>query len=148
MSVDPVDNNNSNNNNGAIVRYKTDDDGNPIIAAQQAIDSNNKNVNKSLTGWSGYGATPNVNATINTKGTQKLNVNSNDKIDFEQELGPVVLNHDGTISRIKNWSKLTAIEQEKVRSKIMKRNAKRRYLLQQKENKTNQQNENENDKND
>ncbi len=37
----------------------------------------------------------------------------NKKISLEY-LGPVVLNTDGSISRIKNWSKLTTKEQEKI----------------------------------
>ena len=52
-------------------------------------------------------------------------------------------NKDGSISRIKNWTQLTKIEQDKLKMKIIKRNEKRRQTLLQKESKLNEQIPNE-----
>ena len=42
-----------------------------------------------------------------------------------EELGPIVINTDGTTSRITNWPQMTPAEQEKTRRVIVARNAKR-----------------------
>ena len=42
-----------------------------------------------------------------------------------EELGPIVINTDGTTSRITNWHEMTPAEQEKTRRVIVARNAKR-----------------------
>ncbi|KAG0315547.1 hypothetical protein BGZ99_007409 [Dissophora globulifera] len=54
---------------------------------------------------------------------QQLEVNGTDlKLDI---LGPVVVNEDGTISRIDNWSEMADIEKANVRRILLKRNAQR-----------------------
>jgi hypothetical protein len=45
------------------------------------------------------------------------------------ELGPIILNTDGTIRRIDNWKELSKQEQEVTWRRIKKRNAERRELL-------------------
>jgi len=45
------------------------------------------------------------------------------------DLGPVVLNEDGTMSRIANWHAMTEREQEVTRRRIGKRNAERKAAL-------------------
>jgi hypothetical protein len=42
-----------------------------------------------------------------------------------EELGPIVINTDGTTARITNWHEMTPAEQEKTRRVIVARNAKR-----------------------
>merc|ERR1712154_139176 len=66
-----------------------------------------------------------------TKDTQTLDLNTNNKLNFGDELGPIVLNKDKTISRIKNWHQLTKGEQERIAIRIAKRNAKRRAILEE-----------------
>ena len=44
-------------------------------------------------------------------------------------LGPVVLNTDGSMSRITNWHKLTDSEKENTKRLVIVRNAKRRAVL-------------------
>eukprot|EP00049_Salpingoeca_infusionum_P010554 m.182669 g.182669 ORF g.182669 m.182669 type:complete len:90 (+) comp14673_c1_seq1:142-411(+) len=44
-------------------------------------------------------------------------------------LGPVVINTDGTISRIENWHDMSPLEQERTLRLIGKRNRKRRAQL-------------------
>ena len=48
-------------------------------------------------------------------------------------LGPMVLNHDGTISRITNWDTLSAHEQATTFRLIAKRNAERKAKLEAQE---------------
>jgi hypothetical protein len=45
------------------------------------------------------------------------------------ELGPIILNEDGTISRISNWDELTQREKDKTFKMISKRNAERAKVL-------------------
>ncbi|KAF9965838.1 hypothetical protein BGZ70_003985 [Mortierella alpina] len=55
--------------------------------------------------------------------SQQLEVNGKDiKLDI---LGPVVVNEDGTMSRIDNWSEMADIEKANVRRILLKRNAQR-----------------------
>ncbi|KAG0760177.1 hypothetical protein G6F57_006849 [Rhizopus arrhizus] len=42
-----------------------------------------------------------------------------------KELGPVVVNEDGTISRINNWHEMTEIERNNVNRILLKRNRQR-----------------------
>ena len=42
-----------------------------------------------------------------------------------EELGPIVINTDGTTARITNWPEMTPAEQEKTRRVVVARNAKR-----------------------
>ncbi|KAG9321564.1 hypothetical protein KVV02_008209 [Mortierella alpina] len=54
---------------------------------------------------------------------QQLEVNGKDiKLDI---LGPVVVNEDGTMSRIDNWGEMADIEKANVRRILLKRNAQR-----------------------
>ncbi|KAF9160729.1 hypothetical protein BGX21_000703 [Mortierella sp. AD011] len=55
--------------------------------------------------------------------TNRLEVNGQDlKLDL---LGPVVVNEDGTMSRIDNWHEMAEIEKANVRRILLKRNAQR-----------------------
>lgn len=45
------------------------------------------------------------------------------------DLGPIIINSDGTTRRINNWDKLTKAEQEKTLRVISKRNKKRLEIL-------------------
>ena len=51
-----------------------------------------------------------------------------DTISFE-EMGPVIINADGTTRRIDNWDKMSKHEQEVAWRRISKRNAERRAAL-------------------
>eukprot|EP01084_Bolivina_argentea_P072603 131829_1 len=132
---------NNNNNNGpanleqAIMKYRITSN---QLQNTDSTSNNNDNDSQS-TAYGGMGATPNVASTsAPTHMTMDINDSQNNKRNFAEELGPIVLNADGSISRIRNWNKLTNTEQEKVRVKITKRNAKRRQKLLQKEAETNQ----------
>jgi hypothetical protein len=52
---------------------------------------------------------------------------NNETIDTLQlnELGPVVINEDGTISRISNWHEMSETERENVKRVLVKRNNQR-----------------------
>eukprot|EP00948_MAST-09A_sp_MAST-9A-sp1_P002282 g2282.t1 len=75
-------------------------------------------------------ATTDISAddTGGNEGVQTINVNSNESVKLDH-LGPIVINADGTTSRIANWSKLTPKEQEVTRRRIAKRNKQRREML-------------------
>eukprot|EP01062_Namystynia_karyoxenos_P033047 TRINITY_DN24321_c0_g1_i1.p1 TRINITY_DN24321_c0_g1~~TRINITY_DN24321_c0_g1_i1.p1 ORF type:complete len:271 (+),score=73.04 TRINITY_DN24321_c0_g1_i1:88-813(+) len=45
------------------------------------------------------------------------------------ELGPVIINEDGTISRIDNWADMEPAERERVKRRIVQRNSRRREAL-------------------
>jgi hypothetical protein len=49
------------------------------------------------------------------------------------QLGPIVVNTDGTMQRITNWDKMTEAEQANVMRVLSKRNAQRLAALQQKQ---------------
>ena len=53
---------------------------------------------------------------------------------LRDELGPVVINEDGSMRRITNWHEMTEREQQNTLRVIGKRNAKRREALEQKQN--------------
>ncbi|ORX98061.1 hypothetical protein K493DRAFT_313825 [Basidiobolus meristosporus CBS 931.73] len=50
------------------------------------------------------------------------------------ELGPVVVNEDGSISRIDNWKEMTEIERKNVYRILLKRNKERLERLKAQEN--------------
>ena len=47
------------------------------------------------------------------------------------ELGAIIVNSDGTLSKVENWKELTPPEQARVLRVIANRNAKRRLALEQ-----------------
>ena len=53
---------------------------------------------------------------------------STESITFE-EMGPVIINSDGTTRRIDNWDQMTKGEQEVAWRRIAKRNEERREVL-------------------
>ncbi len=50
------------------------------------------------------------------------------------EMGPIIINTDGTTRRIDNWDILTEREREVTWRRIKKRNAERRKMLEEKDN--------------
>jgi hypothetical protein len=42
-----------------------------------------------------------------------------------KNIGPVVINSDGTISRISNWAEMSEVERQKVERLLLKRNRER-----------------------
>mmetsp|Transcript_8019 Transcript_8019/g.11021 ORF Transcript_8019/g.11021 Transcript_8019/m.11021 type:complete len:110 (-) Transcript_8019:361-690(-) len=63
--------------------------------------------------------------------TNTVKLGENVKFD---ELGPVVINSNGTISRIANWDRMTEIEKETTYRVLVKRNnLRRKRLLEQQE---------------
>ena len=48
-------------------------------------------------------------------------------------LGPIIINTDGTTSRISNWTQMTEMEQERALRLIARRNKKRREKLKREE---------------
>lgn len=58
----------------------------------------------------------------------RTSINLGETISFA-ELGPIILNSDGTTRRIDNWNTLTKQEQETTWRRIKKRNAERRERL-------------------
>ncbi|RPD63523.1 hypothetical protein L227DRAFT_651134 [Lentinus tigrinus ALCF2SS1-6] len=53
--------------------------------------------------------------------TEKITVNSNQTFKFDK-LGPVVVNSDGTLSRIANWENMAPIEKERTLRVLVARN--------------------------
>ena len=47
------------------------------------------------------------------------------------ELGAIIVNSDGTLSKVENWKELTPLEQARILRVIANRNAKRRLALEQ-----------------
>ncbi|KAG7563114.1 hypothetical protein FFLO_01422 [Filobasidium floriforme] len=65
--------------------------------------------------------------------TRSLNVVEGTTIQMD-ELGPIIVNSDGTLSRISNWHEMTPPEQERtVRLIAKRRNQERMKALQKKE---------------
>ncbi|KAI7978616.1 hypothetical protein EIK77_006951 [Talaromyces pinophilus] len=60
---------------------------------------------------------------------QKLDVNGQGTTVSLDHLGPIVVNQDGTMSRISNWDKMTEIEQKNTMRIIGKRNKQRLEAL-------------------
>lgn len=63
-------------------------------------------------------------------GTQTLDLGKGSK-DLTDELGPLVINKDGTTARITNWHKMTMDEKERTLRIITKRNRERLAVLKQ-----------------
>jgi len=105
-----------------------------INEQQQQNDKNDNNEvqftssSSSTTTYGGYGASPNVESHVDLK-TKKLNVNSNDDTTSFDELGPLLLNADGTLSRIKNWQELSDAEKQKAAKMVAKKNKQRKEQL-------------------
>jgi hypothetical protein len=57
---------------------------------------------------------PSSNQNTNNTNTVKLDA-----------LGPVIINQDGTLSRISNWQEMTPQEQQKTLQRLQKRNQSR-----------------------
>jgi hypothetical protein len=60
---------------------------------------------------------------------QKLDVNGQGTTVSLDHLGPIVVNQDGTMSRISNWDKMTEIEKKNTVRIIGKRNKQRLEAL-------------------
>ncbi|KAF9508808.1 hypothetical protein BS47DRAFT_1332567 [Hydnum rufescens UP504] len=54
-------------------------------------------------------------------GAPTLDINSNGSIKFDA-LGPLVVNSDGTLSRISNWTEMSEIERARVMRVLLARN--------------------------
>ena len=67
-----------------------------------------------------------------------------ESIKFE-EMGPVVINADGSTRQIANWDKMTKAEQEVAWRRISKRNEERRKILLEQQQQQDQMNENKNE---
>ncbi|KAF7731235.1 hypothetical protein EC973_000651 [Apophysomyces ossiformis] len=61
---------------------------------------------------------------------QTVGVNDNYKL---KELGPVVVNEDGSLSRINNWHEMSDIEKSNVNRILLKRNRERLQRLKEKQ---------------
>jgi len=108
-----------------------------INEQQQQNDKNDNNEvqftsssssSSSTTTYGGYGASPNVESHVDLK-SKKLNINSNDDTTSFDELGPLLLNADGTLSRIKNWQELSDAEKQKAAKMVAKKNKQRKEQL-------------------
>jgi predicted Fe-S protein YdhL (DUF1289 family) len=62
-----------------------------------------------------------------------------------EELGPIILNTDGTTRRIDNWNEMTEREKEVTWRRIKKRNEERRQVLMQQQQELEQQQSQSND---
>ncbi|WFD36221.1 hypothetical protein MCUN1_003099 [Malassezia cuniculi] len=60
--------------------------------------------------------------------THTLDVNSDSGVRLD-ELGPIVVNSDGTLSRVPNWHDMAPIEQERTIRLLSKRNKQRMESL-------------------
>ena len=63
--------------------------------------------------------------------TPTLHLGETKKLDH---LGPVIINTDGTTSRVANWDKLTEMEQQVALKRVSKRNRQRKEKLLMKQN--------------
>ncbi|KAI8052970.1 hypothetical protein BDF22DRAFT_620272 [Syncephalis plumigaleata] len=61
--------------------------------------------------------------------TSEHSSNSNNNSVRLEELGPVVINEDGSISRINNWREMSEHEKKVLERVLLKRNAQRLALL-------------------
>jgi hypothetical protein len=66
------------------------------------------------------------------QGTSTLDVGSGEAVRFDH-LGPIVVNVDGTMSRISNWDKMTELEKRNTVRIISKRNKARMAALRENE---------------
>uniref|UniRef100_A0A7S3V470 RxLR effector protein n=1 Tax=Chaetoceros debilis TaxID=122233 RepID=A0A7S3V470_9STRA len=78
---------------------------------------------------------PPVNPNNVNKDIKTLKFGEAMKLD---EMGPIIINTDGTTRRIDNWDILTEREQEVTWRRIKKRNAERRKMLEEKDNAQNE----------
>ena len=69
------------------------------------------------------------------EGPVQVQVGSSVNLDH---LGPIVINVDGTMSRIENWSNMTPFEQAQVQRIIPRRNAERLAALRAQQNSQNE----------
>ena len=69
-------------------------------------------------------------ATSNTTTGNKTFEVDGETITFDN-LGPMIINTDGTIGRITNWTEITDFERERTLKLIARRNKKRRQNLEQ-----------------
>ena len=65
---------------------------------------------------------------VGSAGEAPRSLTAGDRVALE-ELGPVVVNADGSLSRISNWKEMTAAEQEMAIRVVGKRNEARRARL-------------------
>lgn len=91
------------------------------------VDQKNLGHDTSTSPTSGHGQEPLLIEDGSSLKTTTLEVNG-DSVSL-QELGPVVINADGTMSRINNWHEMTESEQIATKRVVAKRNAKRREDL-------------------
>ena len=66
--------------------------------------------------------------SVNQYVTPNISHHFSESIRFE-EMGPVIINADGTTRRIDNWDQMTKKEQEVAWRRISKRNEERRKAL-------------------
>ncbi|GMH80480.1 hypothetical protein TrLO_g15750 [Triparma laevis f. longispina] len=70
-------------------------------------------------------ALPPTSGDVEANAEQKIrSLKVGETLDFA-ELGPIIINSDGTTRRISNWDSMTKAEQDKTWERISKRNAKR-----------------------
>ncbi|CRG85482.1 hypothetical protein PISL3812_02537 [Talaromyces islandicus] len=63
------------------------------------------------------------------EGTQKLDVGGQGSTVSLDHLGPIVVNQDGSMSRISNWAQMTEMEQKNTLRIVGKRNQQRLQAL-------------------
>lgn len=68
-----------------------------------------------------------------TNDTTKLDTSSGGSTVKMDHLGPLVVNKDGTLSRISNWHEMSKIERQNTMRVLGKRNQLRRAALEEKE---------------
>ncbi|WFD27617.1 hypothetical protein MNAN1_002618 [Malassezia nana] len=66
--------------------------------------------------------------TASTAHTEQLDVQTSGSIKFDK-LGPIVVNSDGTLSRVPNWQDMTDLEKERTIRVLSKRNQQRMAQL-------------------
>jgi len=115
--------NNKSDSKGAIVLADEEENEENAHEESQEIKQNSAG-----TFYAGHGSRPNVQAEQLQTSMSGNPEEGNFRLDFDN-LGPVILNKDGTVSRMKNWNELTIPEQERALRVIQKRNAKRRAKL-------------------
>lgn len=105
---------------------------------QNQLENQNQNENEVLLIENGSSSSSTLEGN-NLEATIEDNVA---KLDF---LGPIIVNTDGTLSRIPNWSTLTKDEQLNTLRLIAKRNKIRMEILKQQQEQQEQENEEKNE---
>lgn len=111
-----------------------DKQGNTVLPNENDLkeDNNDNNKNeyqfKSSTAYGGLGATPNCKKTNFNISNEKKKLKLDEKVKLDN-VGPIVLNVDGTTSYIKDWNEKTDDEKSKLLKFIAKRNKKRQQEL-------------------